>query len=267
MLVLPAWAQQSGAFKLAQIKVLGAERFPAEQIIAASGLHLGQTIRESDIQAAVNQLGKTGAFTEVSYEFRTDADRMTVKLKMHETTTFLRCDFDNFVWFSDEDLTAAISKALPLFDGFLPEEGEMAQGTADALQRVLEAEKIPGRVSFMRAGRLGGAATAYVFHVDGNEPIVDSTEVIRGPLEQSLFAASSKRFVEKPYSRAFARDVAGQELTAKEGNIYDLTYEKRFAKDELGQILRAAGTLPHTTTLKRVPDALNLRVNVQLSAE
>jgi len=98
MLAFSAWAgQRSGPVTLARIEVAGAKRFPPAKIIAASGLRRGQTVREADLQAAVNRLGGTGAFTEVSYQYRVDRDGMTATLNVKEASRFLVCDFDNFV--------------------------------------------------------------------------------------------------------------------------------------------------------------------------
>jgi len=90
----------------------------------------------------------------------------------------------------------------------------MLQGAVDALQHLLQERNIQGAVSFIRTGKLGQAPTVYSFRVDNNAAVVESMEVTGGPLDQSLFASSARRFLEQPYSRVIAREVAARELTA-----------------------------------------------------
>ena len=59
----------STAFKLISVQVKGANRYKESQIVAASGLEIGQTVSEDDFKRAVRRLGETGAFTETRLQF------------------------------------------------------------------------------------------------------------------------------------------------------------------------------------------------------
>jgi outer membrane protein assembly factor BamA len=62
------------AFKLISIKTTGTKRYKSEEVIAATGLQLGQTVSEDDFKKAARILGETGAFGDVLYSFQYSAD-------------------------------------------------------------------------------------------------------------------------------------------------------------------------------------------------
>src|SRR5436305_4363265 len=77
-ILLFAWiagaSAQSGSkaqlsYKLLSIHVKGLTRFKEDQIVRASGLLLGRTVTEQDFKRAVQTLGDTGLFTNLSYGY------------------------------------------------------------------------------------------------------------------------------------------------------------------------------------------------------
>ena len=52
--------------------------------------------------------------------------------------------FDNFVWFSDQELATVIRREIPSFDGSLPDAGNATDSVKAILQRLLAEKKIPG---------------------------------------------------------------------------------------------------------------------------
>jgi outer membrane protein insertion porin family len=65
MLASNAFAQRP----LVEIKVSGNERLAAAAVIAASGLHKGQTVTHAELDAAAHRLADTGFFTSVNYSY------------------------------------------------------------------------------------------------------------------------------------------------------------------------------------------------------
>src|SRR5579862_7779430 len=59
----------ASAYQLLAIKVTGSERYKPEDIAAATGLQLGQTVHEEDFRAGVRILGDSGAFVDVAFSF------------------------------------------------------------------------------------------------------------------------------------------------------------------------------------------------------
>jgi outer membrane protein assembly factor BamA len=58
--------------------------------------------------------------------------------------------FENFVWFTDDELRSAIQKNVPLFKDLLPLGGNLPDRVQEALQSLLSERQLPGRVDFMR---------------------------------------------------------------------------------------------------------------------
>src|SRR5271169_4603020 len=60
-----AKALPPSAFQLISVKVTGTKRYKPEDVIAATGLQLHDTVGEDDFRKAVRILGETGAFGDV----------------------------------------------------------------------------------------------------------------------------------------------------------------------------------------------------------
>jgi outer membrane protein insertion porin family len=58
------------------------------------------------------------------------------------------CVFDNFVWFSDQEIVDEIRKDLPSFDGSAPEAGDSIDKILGALKRILKKKKLPSEVEY-----------------------------------------------------------------------------------------------------------------------
>src|SRR2546430_16151993 len=112
-------------FKLISINVTGTKRYTPAEIIAATGLHLGQTVSESDFKRVSQQLGETGAFSDVAYTYQYSAPGTKLDFQLADTTQFLPVRFDNFVWFSDQELVEKLQSVVFLFHVQLPESGTL----------------------------------------------------------------------------------------------------------------------------------------------
>src|ERR1700688_3743706 len=69
--------------KLASLNVAGTNRFESEDVLAAIGLSVGQTIAENDLKKALQYLRQCGAFSEVVYSH--EALPSGVQLNFHVT--------------------------------------------------------------------------------------------------------------------------------------------------------------------------------------
>lgn len=122
--------------KIGVIRVSGQKRFSAEQVIAATGLKLGQAFNVKDLDAAAERLGKSGAFPDISYSYVPQGGLIAVEFKVQETAKFRECVFDNFVWLTRDEIQAGLKKELPLFIGVVPETGEMLDDISQALEKL-----------------------------------------------------------------------------------------------------------------------------------
>jgi outer membrane protein assembly factor BamA len=155
------------AFKLISVKATGTKRYKSEEVVAASGLQIGQTVSEDDFKRAARLLGETGAFGDVLYSFQYSADGTKLELQVQDAERFVPVRFDNLVWFSDQELLEQLHAQVPLFQGQLPVAGDLADQVSNALQGLLIARNLPGRADYLRAAHEDGPIEAFVFTVTG----------------------------------------------------------------------------------------------------
>ena len=159
----------ASAHKLVEVKVKGTTRYTQEEIVAASGLELGQRVSDDDFKRAAQQLGETGAFSNVAYSFQYAPEGTTLEWTLEDNGQLVPAEFDNFVWFTDGELKQKLRARVPLFDGRLPAAGALADQISEALQAMLLERKIPGHADYLRAAQGETAVTSVVFSVSGVE--------------------------------------------------------------------------------------------------
>lgn len=149
-LLLPVAAAQQKQ-TLSRLEFVGLKKLTREQVVAMSGLKVGQNIDPSTLDAAAGELLKSGLFRKLSYRVRTSnpGNQATVTFEVEESAITLPVVFENFVWFSDDEIVAAIRKDVPYFNGAAPASGETADKIAAALQRLLTSKNIAGQVDYL----------------------------------------------------------------------------------------------------------------------
>jgi outer membrane protein assembly factor BamA len=152
---------------LSKIEVVGLKRVTQEQVIAASELKIGQMVDGGVLDAAAERLMQSGMFKKLTYRVRGRAGQVTVVFEVEEANRSLPVVFENFFWFSDEELESAIRNEIPFFNGTTPEAGDTSEKIAAALQRLLNEKKIPGRVEVMPYNDLARGRQEILFTVRG----------------------------------------------------------------------------------------------------
>lgn len=163
------------AFKLIAVKVTGTTRYAAEEIIGLTGLQIGQTVSEDDFKHTAQLLGETGAFSDVVYSYQYTPQGTKLELQLTDAERFVPARFDNFVWFSDQELAEKLKERVPLFRGELPATGSLADMISDALQAMLIERHIAGRADYLRAAQ-GDTINAIVFSVTGVDVLIHKVE-------------------------------------------------------------------------------------------
>jgi len=146
LVLTPVAAQQRQT--LGRLEFVGLKRLTREQVVEMSGLKVGQVINESVLDAAANALLNTGLFRRLSYRV-TNANQAVVTFQVEESAVSLPVVFENFVWFSDEEIVAAVRKDVIFFNGTSPASGETPDKIAAALQRLLNEKHIAGQVDYL----------------------------------------------------------------------------------------------------------------------
>lgn len=137
------------AQKIAKIETEGLQTLTAETVIAQSGLKIGDAFSPEATDAAAERLLKSGLFKRVGYRTRYLGADVTITFQLEELKGQLSpVVFDNFIWFSDEELTAAIVREVPSFNGSAPDIGNTNEAIKKALQNLLAERKLPGQVEY-----------------------------------------------------------------------------------------------------------------------
>jgi len=216
------------AFKLVSVKTTGTKRYKPEEVIAASGLQIGQTVSEDDFKEAVRILGETGAFGDIAYSFQYSTDGAKLELQVQDAEQFVPVRFDNLVWFSDQELLDQLHAAVPLFQGQLPTGGNLADQVSNALQGLLIARNVQGRVDYLRAAHEDGPVEAFVFSVSGPQIHIRNVEFAgAGPTELPLLENAARKLQGADFLRSILR-------TQEDKNFLPLYLRRGYLKAAFG---------------------------------
>jgi len=163
-----ALAQQP-ARRVAKIEVEGLEHLSVDEVIATSGFKTGGPLSVAELDAAGQKLVDSGLFTKVGYRTTSKGNQVTVIFQVKERSGGQSpVVFDNFVWFTDDELIAAIKRQVPSFVGTASDAGNMAENIKHALENLLKEHHIDGTVDYgaEQAG-LNSEKQEHVFSVSG----------------------------------------------------------------------------------------------------
>jgi outer membrane protein assembly factor BamA len=192
---------------LRRIEFVGLKRLTSQQALDASGLKVGDKVSREIFDAAADKLMESGLFRRLSYKVRTTDDEATVIFEVEEASKNIPVVFENFVWFSDEEIARAIRQDVPFFDGTSPEAGTTADKITAALQRLLTQKKIPGRVEHMPYVDLAKGKQELLFTVTGVKISVCSLHFPgASAISEADLIKASQALLKADYSR---KDVAG----------------------------------------------------------
>ena len=131
---------------LERIEFVGQKRLTITQLTELSELKIGQVVDRAAFDAAADKLLQSGLLRRLSYRVRSTQGRTTITFQVEEAAANLPIVFENFVWFTEEELQSAIRKEVPFFSGTAPAAGETLDKMTAALQRLLTQRNINGRV-------------------------------------------------------------------------------------------------------------------------
>jgi len=90
-------------------------------------------------------LSTVGRSQKVGYRTNTKGNLVTIVFQVEEAKSGQSpVVFDNFVWFTNDELVAAIKRAVPSFNGLAPDSGKMTEQISHALQSLLKEHQIEG---------------------------------------------------------------------------------------------------------------------------
>jgi outer membrane protein insertion porin family len=193
-----------GDHKLVAIKVTGSQRYTPDEIIAASGLKIGDAATDDDFNKATESLGKSGMFTDVSYSYSYSGTGTKLDFQVADANKFVPARFENFVWFSDADLVAKIHENEPLFKGDVPVGGNLADRISDVLQSLLLQHSLSARATYIREGAgPSGPIDAVNFKADGVNIHIRNVSFPSAPADQQpALAEAAKKLEDRDYLRS-----------------------------------------------------------------
>ena len=193
----------ASARNLIAIKVTGSKRYSEPIIAAASGLQLNTPVTEDDFKKAARRLGDTGVFTDVGYSYSYSPAGTKLEFHVTDNEKFVPVRFEDFVWFSDDEMLARIKQYAPLFDGQLPLSGRLPAEVSDVLQTMLVEKSIPGQVEYDRAGTANAPIDSIVYKISNVLIQIRDLEFTGAPESQlPALKAASKRVFDTEYSRS-----------------------------------------------------------------
>ncbi len=204
------------ATKLVALKTTGTARYTDKEILAASGLQLGQDAADGDFKEAVRRLGDSGLFGDIAYSYSSSSAGVKLELQFTDTdqSKLVPAQFENFVWFTDDELRTAVERRVPLFKQWLPLTGNLPDGVSEALQAILTEKRLPGRVNYLREGNeSGGPLHAIVYRVEEVGIRIRAFEFPGASPEQAaLLATAARRSMGASYERSALAAVAKFDL-------------------------------------------------------
>lgn len=149
------------------VHVTGNKRYSVEQVTKISGLAQGKSVSVADLDATMARMAATGLFAKVGYKYGPDAtgNRLVVTFEIEEPEWKVPVLFDNFVWFSDAQLQAALAEDVPTFDGTLPLTDGAPALVVQSLQQFLKSKNIDRPVEFLTYSHAKTKVLKYLFKV------------------------------------------------------------------------------------------------------
>ncbi|HLL75805.1 MAG TPA: POTRA domain-containing protein [Pyrinomonadaceae bacterium] len=195
--------QPAGKMRLTKVEWVGLQRVKEEEVARVSGLSAGQEVDVAALDAAAERLVLSGLVTRVGYNLREAGGRASVTFEVVEAKREgnIPVVFDNFVWFTRDELVAAVQKELPEFDGRASESNSAVAAVTRALERLLAERKIAGEVEYLPQASVTGGDPKHVFSVNG----------VSLPVCSVNFAGASAAV--EPELRAVARQVVGTDYS------------------------------------------------------
>ena len=138
-----AIGQVPQAYPLESLRVSGNDQFPAERILAATALKIGQSVVKADFDRARDRLIATGAFEKVGYEYKPSAAQTgyDAVFEVVETTPLYAYRFEELAA-PEATLRNTLRQLEPLYDDRIPATPQVLNRFSEALGKSLGAAVI-----------------------------------------------------------------------------------------------------------------------------
>jgi outer membrane protein insertion porin family len=163
------------SFVVSEVHAFGSHRYNDAQIAATAGLKPGDAVDNDKLQAIASELAQLGVFSRVNYRFTAKNRRAVINFEL-EDAQLVPVMFENFPWFSDQELYDEIRRAVPLFDGYAPNGGTLLDEITAALSVKLASRGIKANVEHTLVAEPSGSEMITQFRQDGPSFTVSSVQ-------------------------------------------------------------------------------------------
>jgi outer membrane protein insertion porin family len=202
------------SYRLAGLHFTGLSQITEEQVVSATGLHIGDTVTAPQISDVQFRLAGSGVFESVVYRYTTHGDELTAYFELKESQNALPFVFDNFVWLSRDELDRELRQRVPLYSAHAPIRGTTLQEIIDALVALLHSKGVDGTVSEIAfSPRLGAMPNALLFQITGvSMPVRSVNFPGASGLSEGQLTAASAEILGRDYSLSHWSDHASYRL-------------------------------------------------------
>ncbi len=250
-------AVASTPHRLLALNAKGSARYTGKEILAASGLQIGQDAAEGDFQEAAHRLGESGVFSNVVYSFSySDAGvKLDLQLADVDRSKLVPASFENFVWFTDAELLADIEQRVPLFTQLLPASGTLPDEVNQALQALLSEKRYAGRVDFQREAKQGsGDLIRIVYRVEEIRIHIRNVQFPGASTDQVVFLKNAARTL------AGAQYVRSGLATIAQNDFLPLYLERGYLRAAFGPPEPHVVSEPETKPEEAAPNEIDVDV-------
>ena len=242
LLFSSSWAR---GYSLKKITVSGSTRIAEADIVKATGLKPGSTITADDLKQAADRLTQSGVFGQVNYKFDGESAEYTVA----DAEQFVPAVFENFVWFTDAELSSQVRSSVPLFTGVIPLTGNLSDQVCAALDSLLKEKGVPGHTIATTNPTIGEVQMMQFRIVGINVQISGISFPGAAPDRLSLLQAATKNLIGTTYMKSSLTQQVRQTCLRVYGKL-------GFLKAQLGA--------PHTELTRQDPAQPTVAVEVYI---
>ncbi|HEX5283935.1 MAG TPA: hypothetical protein VFW30_07440 [Bryocella sp.] len=188
----------------------GSPGLDSAELLQQTGWHEGVPITKAEIEAGMQKLADTGAFTGLSYVVNDAA--LTVKLTSAAGSQALPVRFGNLVWWQPDELLKLLEARVPLFHGDLPLTGNLTDQVQAALVDLLRDKGIPNaKVTSELSTNRVGAIDAVALSITSPEVLVGETRFDGAiPSLQPKLTSFSHKLAGQDFDRLTVTDTVRQ---------------------------------------------------------
>ena len=253
MVFLSAMNSTAQEFTLTETQLEGSERYSAEEFFESAQLKVGDLVTIAILEQAAQRMSRLGLFTSVRFDYHTLQGNIRVTFRVADAGLMRPLKFDNFIWFSDEELLAQLAERVPMFAGTAPTSGGQIEKITLALDRVLTERGIHGAVQYMPGFPYRGAPVETMWH----EFSVSGVEI---PVAAIRFTGTEKfpvTVLDAEAQRLVGRNFVGPVLEGFAAKQILPLFHRR-------GMLRAAVSPPALTLLEPVEDTFPVEVTFHI---